>query len=145
MRRLKCLLFGALCLPLIAFGQSVTLSGLVRDGKTKNVLAYVNVTLKAKKDSGFFVGTVTGEDGRFTLSNVLSGEYMLQVSFTGYKPKSQPVLVGKLSSFLDLGVVELTPDTAVLSEVRITAAFSTRLEYTLILTTSIRRPKSDTN
>lgn len=44
----------------------VTLSGLVKDVKSKTVLPFVNVTLQTK-DSVFVAGTISREDGRFTL------------------------------------------------------------------------------
>lgn len=117
------LLLVTICYPAISFSQinKVTLSGIVKDGKTKSSLVYVNVTLRQAKDSSFVTGTITNDEGRFTLLDINTNEYILQVSYSGYKPKSQQVLAGKLSAFLDLGIIELNTDTALLNEVTVTA------------------------
>lgn len=98
----------------------VTLSGVVKDAKNKSVLPFVNVTLKTK-DSVFVAGAISREDGRFTLPDVQSGNYLLQLSYVDYEPKTQNILVGQLSNFLDLGNMELSPDAASLAEVTVTA------------------------
>jgi hypothetical protein len=41
--------------------------------------------LKTEKDSSFVSGTVTNEEGRFTLSKIKSGNYYLEVSYIGFK------------------------------------------------------------
>ena len=99
----------------------VTLSGLIREHNSKAVLAFVNLTLKAAKDSAFVAGTISGDDGRFLLPDITSGNYLLECSYTGYKKQVLPVLVGQLSDFLDLGNIELARDTQLLSQVTVAA------------------------
>lgn len=84
--------------------SKVTLSGIVRAAANKVVLPFVNITLKTK-DTIFVTGTITNEDGRFTLTDVKTGNYLLECSYVGYQVKLQSVLVGELSNFLDLGVL----------------------------------------
>lgn len=100
---------------------AVTISGLVKEKAGKNALPFVNIVLKRENDSGFVTGTLSNEEGRFSLSNVKSGSYILQFSNTGYELKSQPVLVGSLSSYLDLGNIELQQDPQQLQEVVVSA------------------------
>ncbi|CAN5305432.1 TonB-dependent receptor [soil metagenome] len=106
-----------------AFSQtnSVTISGLIKSQTDKTSLPFVNVVLKKEKDSAFVTGTITNEEGRFSLSGIGSGNYIMQLSYTGFTTISQPVLVGTLSSFLDLGTIELARDNQQLQEVVITA------------------------
>jgi outer membrane receptor protein involved in Fe transport len=105
-----------------SFAQtSVSISGSVKDRKTKEALPYVTVTLKNSKDGSLFQGTVTNEEGRFTLSNIKSGNYYTEVTFIGYKSFMQNVYVGTLSQYLDLGILELEEDAKVLNEVEVTA------------------------
>lgn len=105
-----------------SFAQtSVSISGSVKDRKTKEALPFVTVTLKNSKDSSLFQGTVTNEEGRFTLSNIKSGNYYTEVTFIGYKSFMQNVYVGTLSQYLDLGILELEEDAKVLNEVEVTA------------------------
>ena len=97
--------------------SSVTLSGLVKGNVDKTALPFVNIVLKKNKDNAFVTGTVSNEEGRFSLSNIQSGNYILQFSYTGYTLKSQPVLVGSLSTFLDIGTIELQQDVKLLQDV----------------------------
>jgi len=95
---------------------------MVRDGNTKMLLPYVNITLTQVKDSTFYSGTITNEQGRFSITKIPSGEYSIQFSYSGYKQTSQMLLIGKLNSFLDLGVLEMKTDTSVLQEAVVISA-----------------------
>lgn len=97
--------------------SAVTVSGMIKGKADKTALPFVNIVLKAEKDSVFVTGTVSNEEGRFTLTNIKSGNYVLQFSYTGFASKSEPVLVGSLSTFLDLGTIELQQDSKQLQEV----------------------------
>lgn len=97
--------------------SSVTVSGIIKGKADKTALPFVNIVLKTEKDSAFVTGTVSNEEGRFTLTNIKSGNYVLQLSYTGFTSKSLTVLVGTLSSFLDLGTIELQQDAKQLQEV----------------------------
>ena len=101
--------------------SGVAISGIIKGKLDKTPLPFVNIVLKKEKDSAFVTGTVSNEEGRFTLSNIKSGSYFLQISYTGYELKVQPVLVGSLSSFLDIGTIELQQDLKQLLEVVVTS------------------------
>ena len=100
---------------------TVTLSGLVKSKANKAVISFANIVLKKAKDSAFVTGTVSNEEGRFTLPGIASGNYILQYSYIGFMAKYEPVLVGSLSSFLDLGIIELQQDAKKLEEVVVTS------------------------
>jgi hypothetical protein len=102
---------------LFAQNNSVTISGIVKEKNTKTTFAYVNVVLKTDKDSLFITGTVTDEEGRFTIANIKPGNYFLEFSFVGYVPIKQPLYVGSLTSFLDLATIELEENSELLKEV----------------------------
>ncbi|RYU93619.1 outer membrane beta-barrel family protein [Emticicia agri] len=110
-------------LPLYSFAQTsgISVSGNVREQGSKTALPYVNVVLKSEKDSSFTGGTVTNEEGRFTLSNIKPGNYVLTFSFTGYTTQTQPLFVGTLSSFLEVGNIELAEKAELLNEVTVVA------------------------
>ncbi|MBC5838808.1 TonB-dependent receptor domain-containing protein [Flavobacterium muglaense] len=100
--------------------KSVTVSGLIK-GKTDNsALPYVNVVVKTEKDNAFVSGTVTDEEGRFSLSKIPSGNYFIVVSYLGYATKKQSLYVGKLSDYLDLKTIEIEEESTSLNEVVIT-------------------------
>ena len=124
MNRIKIsFLFFCLCsLPVFLAAQSVTVSGLVRDEKTKTALPYVNVSLKAKKDSSFVTGTITNESGVFSFPGIKSGTYVLEAVYANYASHKQEMIVGTLSLFLDLGNIGLKPSPAVLDEVTVSSS-----------------------
>jgi len=110
-------------LTLYSFGQNkgVTISGLIKDKADKSALSYVNVVLKTEKDSAFVTGTVSNEEGRFTLSNIKPNNYYFEISFIGYVTKRQSIYIGSLSEFLDIATIDLEEDIQTLGEVVISA------------------------
>lgn len=102
-----------------SFGQNkgVTISGSIKDKADLSALPYVNVVLKTEKDSAFAAGTVSNEEGRFTLSNVKPNNYFLEISYIGYGTKKQSIYVGSLSEFLDVATIELNEEIKTLGEV----------------------------
>ncbi|EAZ94824.1 hypothetical protein FBBAL38_10307 [Flavobacteria bacterium BAL38] len=103
---------------------SVTVSGIIKDKNSKAVLPFVNVLIKTEKDNSFISGTVTNEEGRFSLSKIKSGNYYLEVSFIGYKTSKQSLYVGNLTEFLDINTIELEEETTTLQEVVVTGKTS---------------------
>lgn len=117
MRSLLIILISVLIsIPTIAQVANVTISGVLHDKKSKEPLPFVNLIIKTESDSTFIAGTVSDEDGRFTLANIIPGKYILEISYVGSISR-QPLLVGKLSQFLDLGILELEEAATALSEV----------------------------
>lgn len=97
--------------------SSVTLSGIVKDKNTQSALPFVTVVLKMAKDSVFVTGTVSDEEGRFTLTGVKPNSYVLETSYIGYITRKQALFVGNLSEFLDVATVEVQQETKTLNEV----------------------------
>lgn len=111
-----------LSITISSFSQvkSVTLSGIMKDKASKSNLSYVNVVLKLERDSSFVSGTVTDDEGRYTLSNIRPDNYILETSFVGYRTHKTSVVVGRLSEFLDLGIMDLEEDITSLNEIIVT-------------------------
>jgi outer membrane receptor protein involved in Fe transport len=97
--------------------SKVTVSGQLKDKASGSLLPYVNVIVKTQKDSAFVTGSVSNEQGLFTLAGIVPGNYVLTISYIGFKNKIQPLLVGKLSEYLDLGTLEMAEDVTTLKEV----------------------------
>jgi outer membrane receptor protein involved in Fe transport len=114
-------IFSVIHFSLLAQNQLVTLSGMVKNKTDKTALPYVNIALKTEKDSSLVSGTITNEEGRFKLSEVKSGNYYLEISYIGFQAFKQAVLVGQLSNFLDLGLIELNEDNQTLQEILVEA------------------------
>jgi outer membrane receptor protein involved in Fe transport len=102
--------------------KTVTISGIIKDKSLKTSIPYVNIVLKSSKNQAFVAGTVSNDEGRFTFSNINSGNYILEISFIGYKPKTQSLYVGTLSEFLDLSNIELEENINTLNEVVVKAS-----------------------
>ncbi|WP_316809095.1 TonB-dependent receptor domain-containing protein [Pedobacter agri] len=116
------LLFVVLCAN--AKQAKVTLSGLVKDSKTKSSIEYVNITVKQKTDQKFVTGTISDSLGRFKLVDLSSGSYILEFSIVGYQKKSKEVTIGTLNAFLDLGEIILLEDLQTLSAITVVGSGS---------------------
>ncbi len=114
----------AMFFPIESFGQEtkVTLSGVIKNSKNNEALPFVNIIIKKSADSSFVSGTITNDDGFFKIADLKPGNYRLMISYVGHQPKIQEVLVGHLSPFLDLGIIELLEDSKALNEVVISGS-----------------------
>ncbi len=104
----------------IAQVEEVSVSGSIRDKAQGMILPYVNIVVNAAKDSAFVSGTVSNEEGMFTLT-IRPGQYLLEVSFVGYKSIVQPLFVGARAPFIDLPSIQMEAETTELENVTITA------------------------
>ncbi len=112
--------FFLLIISIFSFGQNTTtISGIIKDKNSKTPLSYVNIVLKNEKDSSFVIGTVSNEEGRFSINSIKNGSYFLEFSYVGYLRKLQPVFVGNLTQFLDFNNIELEENIQNLKEVTI--------------------------
>ena len=80
-----------------------TVSGKLID-ENKQPLPYANVVLLTLPDSTFVTGTVTAEDGTFSL-NTTTPNQLVRISSIGYNTVYKPVQPA------NLGVMQLTSDT----------------------------------
>ena len=102
---------------LMAQVATVTISGSIRDHTSKSSVPYVNAVLKSLPDSTFVAGTITNEQGFFSIAGIPPGNYVLELTNVGYGQKTMPLLVGRLSPFLDLGELVLEERSTTLEEV----------------------------
>ena len=100
---------------------NVTISGIIKDKSTHEVLPFVSVVLKSEKDEAFVSGTVSNEEGRFVIGGVKGGDYFLELSYVGYTKMRQKVYVGSLTQFLDFNNLELEQDSQALKELTVVA------------------------
>ncbi|WP_286967230.1 TonB-dependent receptor domain-containing protein [Flavobacterium sp. UBA4854] len=100
-----------------AQNHTASVSGLIKDNVSKEAVPFANVIIKNASDQKFIAGTVTSEDGRFTIPNITSGNYLLEITSTGFKMKTQKLFIGNLSDYLDLNSIEIEPDINNLAEV----------------------------
>ena len=109
-------------LPFVfATAQEGVLSGRIVEAQTVTPVTYATVVLKPQTGEELVAGSLSDEDGRFTLSGIAAGEYRLEVSFVGYASKEVSVLIGALNNIYDLGKIELDPQAQQLDEVMVEA------------------------
>ncbi|CAG5082859.1 TonB-dependent receptor family protein [Parvicella tangerina] len=99
----------------------VTLSGTLIDETTKDPMPFVNVVIKNANDSSFVNGTISDENGIFTLKNIKPSNYLISISFVGYKNLYKEVYVGSSADYLNLGTIQMEENTESLDEVQVTA------------------------
>ncbi|MEN2399190.1 outer membrane beta-barrel family protein [Flavobacterium sp. MC2016-06] len=114
-------LFILLISKVAAQNKSVSISGHIIDKTSKTNVPFVNIVLKNAKTETITSGVISDENGRFTFSNITSGNYILEISSVGFKPKKQSLFVGTLSDFLDLSKIGIEEDINTLAEVVVTA------------------------
>lgn len=105
------LVFAWLMVTMASYGQ-YTLRGEVTD-EQKTPLPGANVVLSELK-----LGTVTRQDGSFTLGGIPGGTYTLKITFVGYEAHTGVV---KLSSDTDMGIIPLASVTFMGEESIVTA------------------------
>jgi len=104
---------------------AVTISGIVKNKSDKSAIAYVNVIVKSEKDSVFIAGTVTNDEGRFSIAGIKPGNYSVTYSFIGFDRKIDPLFVGSLSTFIEIPITELAASSTQLSAITVTGGGST--------------------
>ncbi|HLL42922.1 MAG TPA: TonB-dependent receptor [Segetibacter sp.] len=94
-------------------------------GSVKNVsgtaLQAVTVSLLSVKDSSLEKAEVTDDKGKFTISNIKSGKYLLNYTIVGYDKAYSPVFELKDGHIFTALPVRLKPSAATLKEVTVTA------------------------
>jgi outer membrane receptor protein involved in Fe transport len=100
--------------------SSVSLSGRVLDSASRAPVPYATIQLLRARDSSFVAGRLTDSTGVFTFGGLARGEYVLSVRTIGYAATSQRVLVGELSTFLDVGTIAMARMAQTLSGIVVT-------------------------
>jgi outer membrane cobalamin receptor len=98
------------------------ITGKIIEDKTQAAIPYATVAIYNKIDSSVVTGTISDDNGQFTLERVSLGDYYLKISFMGY----QDYILNHLnltenSKIVDLGTITLTPSLEQLEEVQVKA------------------------
>lgn len=91
----------SLCLYIVSFAQSGMVTGVVTDATTGETIPAVTIQLIELS-----LGTATNVDGEYTIINVPSGTYTLQVTFVGYRTFTTEITVGPGEIVQDIPLVE---------------------------------------
>ena len=114
----KPLMAFALIIFTVAGAKAYTVSGTVTDSIGEPMIE-ATVRLLSVKDSSFVKGGTTNIDGRFSLSGINRGNYIVQTSYIGYDPSNTDVNVA--SSNVRLKPIVLKESSIMLKETVVTA------------------------
>ena len=109
MKLIKVFLLGLIGIILPISLSAQTVSGKLID-ENSQPLPYANVVLLSLPDSAFVNGTISGEDGSFTLE-ATSENQIVKISSIGYKTVYKPTTPAYI------GIVQLVSDVQMLGEV----------------------------
>ncbi|WP_025761390.1 outer membrane beta-barrel family protein [Dyadobacter tibetensis] len=107
-------------LQIQAQSKRVTISGKVATQQGSVALAYVNISILRTTDQSFVGGSISDTTGHFILADISPGTYLLSIRYLGYLTKTDEILIGTLSPYLNLGTILLEADPNRLEEVTIT-------------------------
>lgn len=128
MRFIKVLLLALIGIILPVSLSAQTVSGKVID-ENSQPLPYANVVLLSLPDSAFVSGTISGEDGIFTIETT-SENLIVKISSIGYKTVYKPATPA------NIGIVQLVSDAQQLGEVVVKADLpKTRVKGNAMVTT----------
>ena len=75
----------------VATVMAVTLRGNVTDQATGEDLIQASVRVLAARDSSLVNGAVTNSNGRFTISNLKAGKYIVEASYVGFNTETRNI------------------------------------------------------
>ncbi|WP_126246236.1 carboxypeptidase-like regulatory domain-containing protein [Chitinophaga rhizosphaerae] len=102
------LFFALLIISVPTFSQSVTISGQARDASRKTPLAFVTLTLHRATDSSLVAGTVSGDDGRFSIPAPTTGKFNPSASLNCRKSRVNLFFQGDSLHTHTLNKIEFT-------------------------------------
>src|SRR5471030_2330643 len=98
-----------------------TINGIVIDGK-RSPLPFASILLKKTADSGIYKTATSNNEGRFVISDVPAGSYLIEINLVGYeKYVGQVLKIGGAGPTVNLDTIIIESFTKMLREVSIKA------------------------
>ena len=119
----KYFIFLLYLLPLAIYAQPrepLTISGTLYDAGLKEPLMQATVQLFTVTDSTFVGGTVTNDEGAFSVEAPTNGVFRLKISSVGYQTIQREVTLRR-NQDVDLGDLLMSAETVMLKETVVTA------------------------
>jgi outer membrane receptor protein involved in Fe transport len=108
--------------PLFATGESGNVEGKIYDEETKEPLEFVSIAIYSEHDQELITGTISEQNGSFSIKGLDEGEYYIEVSFIGYEKRIvDKITVQENRTNVNLGEIILPRAVAQLNEVEIVA------------------------
>lgn len=98
---------------------AATLKGTIKDSTTKEPIGYVNISIK-DKNGKLITGGTSDDNGIFSVT-AEKGNYIITLSFIGYKNFQKDISVksNNSSDVVNLGVIYLEEDAQMLNEIEV--------------------------
>lgn len=115
-----------LFLPVLAFSQDQgkagtgtgKISGAILDSAGRVPVEFATVALVDTKTNKPIDGSICDDKGRFSIKNIPAGQYVLSISFIGYKTITKgPFTVAERGTDISTGAIIIQQETEVLQEV----------------------------
>ena len=102
-------------------GGDATVSGRLIDAVTQEAVPFATVTVTTDAEAAAVTGTLTDESGRFIISGLAQGNYILSATFLGYRAINVELLVGDKNNIYDVGDLAFSVVSGDLEEVVVSA------------------------
>lgn len=96
--------------------KKVSITGTVVEEGTGTPIEQATVRLLSGQDSTFVGGVASSKNGKFTLTDIRPGSYLLNISFIGYDPLYQPLQITGNSNPVNIGKMTLSDGAIQLGE-----------------------------
>lgn len=106
-----------------AMAQQWVLTGTAVDGKTKNPVDFASAVLM-RTDSTAVMAATTDENGAFKLVGKEAGNYIVKISYVGFKPFTRNVKLTAEQDSIGLGTLAMQSNDRVLGSATVTATAS---------------------
>ena len=118
MKRLATTLFFTFFSFLYILASIGGLKGSIKDAASRSALEFVNISLYDSSGTKLIKGTISDENGLFRFDGLKSGNYLLRISYVGYKTFEKAISISDAKSMQNINVV-LKEDSEILGEVQI--------------------------
>ncbi|MBL0200278.1 MAG: outer membrane beta-barrel protein [Chitinophagaceae bacterium] len=115
-----------MALPVMSQPGKTNISATVVDKISHQAIEFVTVVLLNQKDSTTVKAAITDKKGKFIITDILPGNYIMQYSYIGYSNSyAQHISVTGQQQNINLGMVDMSSDTKKLNEVVVTSTKTT--------------------
>ncbi|GHN01303.1 TonB-dependent receptor [Cytophagales bacterium WSM2-2] len=104
-----------------ALADNGKVSGVVIDSTNNAAVEFANVALLDAATKRAVNGNVCDDKGKFSINKIANGNYIVSISFIGYKTKNVRVQIADNKNDINLGNIILSPSSTVLKAVEVTA------------------------
>ena len=103
---------------LVSFRLLATdIHGRVMNAETKQPMEFVTVSIVKKDTQKSIAGALTNDRGNFNILSIPKGDYLLRVTFVGYKTINRLITVD--NEKLEIGILSMSEDSKTLQEVQV--------------------------